>query len=98
VVFKESRLVVEGVDMAQRTAAKDHDDAFGFRGKVRLSRCEGTRWVDERTNRTGCGQELISCEQIKERDAAEAMNGLRKEAAAVEESVHIIRGRGTRSS
>lgn len=91
VVFKKSGLVVEGIDMAECTAAKDHDDAFGLRREVWFASGEGTRGVDDRANRAGCGEELITSEQIEERDAAETVDGLGKEAAAIEEGVHGLK-------
>ena len=56
VVFEERGLVVEGIDMAQGTAAKDHDDAFGLRCEVWLASRKGTRWVDEGSDRSRGGQ------------------------------------------
>ena len=56
VVFEESGLVVEGIDVTQRTTAKDHDDAFGLRREVWLASRKGTRWVDEGTDRSRGGQ------------------------------------------
>ena len=84
VVAIERRLVVPGVDVADRAGAEDDEQAFGLGREVRCSRCIRMRRRDRRTDRR-CrrGQKAIAGEQVRECHAACRRAAVVQEAAAM---------------
>ena len=86
------RLVVEGVEVAERPGAEDHEHALRLRREVRLPRRTRLPQVNRGAN-GGFGflrPQLVLGQQMRERDGAEAGGGVGKEGAASKQLTHMI--------